>query len=34
MGFEVGEKITHLVKYATKKSMPLIIMCSSGGVCM
>ncbi len=23
MGFEVGEKITRLVKYATKKSMPL-----------
>jgi len=34
MGSVVGEKITRLVEYATKKSMPLIIVCSSGGARM
>jgi acetyl-CoA carboxylase carboxyl transferase subunit beta len=34
MASVVGEKITRLVEYATKKSMPLIIVCSSGGACM
>ncbi len=34
MGFVIGEKITHLVEYATKKIMLLIIVCSSGGACL
>lgn len=34
MGSAVGEKITHLIKYAAKKSLPLIIMCASGGARM
>ncbi len=34
MGSVVGEKITRLVKYATKKFVPLIIMCSSGRIRM
>jgi len=34
MGSIVGEKITRLVEYATKKSMPLIIVCSSRGARM
>ncbi|KAH8974316.1 hypothetical protein BDL97_01G095600 [Sphagnum fallax] len=34
MGSVVGEKITRLVEYATKKSMSLIIVCSSRGAHM
>nr|AND48158.1 beta subunit of acetyl-CoA carboxylase carboxytransferase [Flatbergium novo-caledoniae] len=34
MGSVVGEKITRLIEYATKKSMPLILVCSSGGARM
>uniref|UniRef100_A0AAT9USU5 Acetyl-coenzyme A carboxylase carboxyl transferase subunit beta, chloroplastic n=1 Tax=Pallavicinia longispina TaxID=280536 RepID=A0AAT9USU5_9MARC len=34
MGSVVGEKITRLIEYATRKSMPLIIVCSSGGARM
>nr|YP_010989812.1 acetyl-CoA carboxylase subunit beta [Delarbrea paradoxa]WOV68172.1 acetyl-CoA carboxylase subunit beta [Delarbrea paradoxa] len=34
MGSVVGEKITRLVEYATKKSLPLIIVCASGGARM
>nr|YP_008965584.1 Acetyl-CoA carboxylase carboxyltransferase beta subunit [Phelipanche purpurea]CDH98328.1 Acetyl-CoA carboxylase carboxyltransferase beta subunit [Phelipanche purpurea] len=33
MGSIVGEKITYLIKYAAK-SLPLIIMCASGGARM
>ncbi|BBN16688.1 hypothetical protein MPTK1_7g08490 [Marchantia polymorpha subsp. ruderalis] len=34
MGSVVGEKITRLIEYATIASMPLIIVCSSGGARM
>nr|NP_569638.1 acetyl-CoA carboxylase beta subunit [Psilotum nudum]AGC26802.1 acetyl-coenzyme A carboxylase carboxyl transferase subunit beta [Psilotum nudum]BAB84225.1 acetyl-CoA carboxylase subunit [Psilotum nudum] len=34
MGSVVGEKITRLIEYATCKSMPLILVCSSGGARM
>nr|QHN54952.1 acetyl-CoA carboxylase beta subunit [Anchomanes hookeri] len=34
MGSAVGEKITRLVEYATNQSLPLIIVCSSGGARM
>ena len=34
MGSVVGEKITRLIEYATKKYMPLIIVCASGGARM
>nr|YP_010882419.1 acetyl-CoA carboxylase beta subunit [Lonicera elisae]WID87673.1 acetyl-CoA carboxylase beta subunit [Lonicera elisae] len=34
MGSVVGEKITRLVEYATNKSLPLIIVCASGGARM
>nr|YP_009419412.1 acetyl-CoA carboxylase carboxyl transferase beta [Ternstroemia gymnanthera]ASM45805.1 acetyl-CoA carboxylase carboxyl transferase beta [Ternstroemia gymnanthera] len=34
MGSVVGEKITRLVEYATKKFLPLIIVCASGGARM
>jgi acetyl-CoA carboxylase beta subunit len=34
MGSIVGEKITRLLKYATKISIPSIIMCSSKKVHM
>nr|BDZ75650.1 acetyl-CoA carboxylase subunit beta [Timmiella anomala] len=34
MGSVVGEKITRLIEYATEKSMPLILVCSSGGARM
>ncbi len=34
MGQIVGEKITRLVEYATRKSLPLIIFCASGGARM
>nr|YP_009721517.1 acetyl-CoA carboxylase carboxyltransferase beta [Hylomecon japonica]QGN05774.1 acetyl-CoA carboxylase carboxyltransferase beta [Hylomecon japonica] len=34
MGSVVGEKITRLIEYATKKSLPLIIVCASGGARM
>ncbi len=34
MGVAVGEKITQLVEYATRKKMPLILVCSSGGARM
>nr|YP_010313510.1 acetyl-CoA carboxylase subunit beta [Primula palinuri]UNA62544.1 acetyl-CoA carboxylase subunit beta [Primula palinuri] len=34
MGSVVGEKITRLVEYATKKLIPLIIVCASGGARM
>ena len=30
MGYVVGEKITRLIEYAMEKSMPLILVCSSG----
>ena len=30
MGSVVGEKITRLIQYATRKSLPLIICCASG----
>ena len=30
MGFVIGEKITHLIKYATNEFLPLILVCSSG----
>nr|YP_010703759.1 acetyl-CoA carboxylase beta subunit [Bolbitis tonkinensis]WCO86944.1 acetyl-CoA carboxylase beta subunit [Bolbitis tonkinensis] len=31
MGSAVGEKITRLVEYATDKSLPLVLICASGG---
>ena len=34
MGFVVGEKITHLIKYATNEFLPLILVCSSRGARM
>nr|YP_010428172.1 acetyl-CoA carboxylase beta subunit [Hydnora abyssinica]USN93587.1 acetyl-CoA carboxylase beta subunit [Hydnora abyssinica] len=34
MGLVVGEKLTRLIEYATKKSLPLIIICASGGARM
>nr|ANA08897.1 acetyl-CoA carboxylase subunit [Syringa emodi] len=34
MGSVVGEKITRLIEYATKKRIPLIIVCASGGARM
>ena len=34
MGSVVGEKITRLVEYATKKLLPLILVCGSGGARM
>jgi acetyl-CoA carboxylase carboxyl transferase subunit beta len=34
MGSVMGKKITCLVEYATKNSMLLIIVCSSGGIRM
>ena len=30
----MGEKITRLIQYATRKSLPLIICCASGGARM
>ncbi|KAK9080976.1 hypothetical protein Scep_031009 [Stephania cephalantha] len=34
MGSAVGEKLTRLVEYATNRSLPLIIVCASGGARM
>ena len=34
MGSIVGEKITCLIKYATNRVLPLILVCASGGACM
>nr|YP_011004144.1 acetyl-CoA carboxylase carboxyltransferase beta subunit [Crassula volkensii]WPS93407.1 acetyl-CoA carboxylase carboxyltransferase beta subunit [Crassula volkensii] len=34
MGSAVGEKIARLIEYATKKFLPLIIVCASGGARM
>ncbi len=34
MGSVVGEKITRLIEYATRKKLPLIIFCTSGGARM
>nr|QHD46893.1 AccD [Anthoceros agrestis] len=34
MGSVVGEKITRLIEYGTRESMPVIIVCSSGGARM
>nr|QHD45494.1 Acetyl-CoA carboxylase carboxyltransferase beta subunit [Tetraena mongolica]UZU69712.1 acetyl-CoA carboxylase carboxyltransferase beta subunit [Tetraena mongolica]UZU69779.1 acetyl-CoA carboxylase carboxyltransferase beta subunit [Tetraena mongolica]UZU69846.1 acetyl-CoA carboxylase carboxyltransferase beta subunit [Tetraena mongolica]UZU69913.1 acetyl-CoA carboxylase carboxyltransferase beta subunit [Tetraena mongolica] len=34
MGSVVGEKITRLIEYAADKSLPLIIVCASGGARM
>nr|YP_010865601.1 acetyl-CoA carboxylase beta subunit [Sanguinaria canadensis]WGT74522.1 acetyl-CoA carboxylase beta subunit [Sanguinaria canadensis]WGT74599.1 acetyl-CoA carboxylase beta subunit [Sanguinaria canadensis]WGT74692.1 acetyl-CoA carboxylase beta subunit [Sanguinaria canadensis]WGT74777.1 acetyl-CoA carboxylase beta subunit [Sanguinaria canadensis]WGT74862.1 acetyl-CoA carboxylase beta subunit [Sanguinaria canadensis] len=34
MGSVVGEKIARLIEYATNKSLPLIIVCASGGARM
>lgn len=34
MGSVVGEKITRLIEYATKKGLPLILICASGGARM
>ena len=34
MGSVVGEKITRLIEYATNQSLPLILVCSSGGARM
>ncbi|MEF9918323.1 MAG: acetyl-CoA carboxylase carboxyltransferase subunit beta, partial [Eubacterium sp.] len=34
MGSVVGEKITRLIEYATRKRLPLIIFCASGGARM
>nr|BDY11195.1 acetyl-CoA carboxylase subunit beta [Lysimachia rubiginosa] len=34
MGSVVGEKITRLIEYATKKFLPLILVCASGGARM
>eukprot|EP00850_Spirogloea_muscicola_P024240 SM000511S17828 [mRNA] locus=s511:1799:4905:- [translate_table: standard] len=34
MGSVVGEKLTRLIEYATQQSLPLIIVCASGGARM
>lgn len=34
MGAVVGERITRAIEYATKKKMPLVIFCASGGARM
>nr|YP_009113843.1 acetyl-CoA carboxylase beta subunit [Stangeria eriopus]AFR45491.1 acetyl-CoA carboxylase beta subunit [Stangeria eriopus]BAR93387.1 acetyl-CoA carboxylase beta subunit [Stangeria eriopus] len=34
MGSVVGEKITRLIEYATKESLPVIMVCASGGARM
>nr|YP_010165915.1 acetyl-CoA carboxylase carboxyltransferase beta subunit [Pollia japonica]QRV59862.1 acetyl-CoA carboxylase carboxyltransferase beta subunit [Pollia japonica] len=34
MGSVVGEKITRLIEYATNRSLPLVIVCTSGGARM
>nr|YP_010230819.1 acetyl-CoA carboxylase carboxyltransferase beta subunit [Sargentodoxa cuneata]QSV10524.1 acetyl-CoA carboxylase carboxyltransferase beta subunit [Sargentodoxa cuneata] len=34
MGCVVGEKITRLIEYATNRSLPVIIVCASGGARM
>nr|YP_010038127.1 hypothetical protein J6635_pgp083 [Trithuria lanterna]QII42238.1 hypothetical protein [Trithuria lanterna] len=34
MGSVVGEKITRLIEYATNQSLPLVIVCASGGARM
>lgn len=34
MGSVVGEKITRLIEYATDKSLPLVLICASGGARM
>nr|YP_004940606.1 acetyl-CoA carboxylase beta subunit [Neottia nidus-avis]AEJ88705.1 acetyl-CoA carboxylase beta subunit [Neottia nidus-avis] len=34
MGYVVGEKITRLIEYATNRSLPVIIVCASGGARM
>ncbi|KAJ8423293.1 LOW QUALITY PROTEIN: hypothetical protein Cgig2_031125 [Carnegiea gigantea] len=34
MGSVVGEKITRLIEYATKKFLPVILVCASGGARM
>ncbi|KAF6138374.1 hypothetical protein GIB67_037664 [Kingdonia uniflora] len=34
MGSVVGEKITRLIEYATNESLPVIIVCASGGARM
>nr|WRY72255.1 acetyl-CoA carboxylase carboxyltransferase beta subunit [Sclerocactus unguispinus] len=34
MGSVVGEKITRLIEYATKKGLPVILVCASGGARM
>lgn len=34
MGSVVGEKITRLVEYATNRSLPVVIVCASGGARM
>ena len=34
MGAVVGDKLTFLIEYATKKELPLIIFCASGGARM
>nr|BBB44446.1 acetyl-CoA carboxylase beta subunit [Lepidothamnus intermedius]BBF90936.1 acetyl-CoA carboxylase beta subunit [Lepidothamnus intermedius] len=34
MGSVVGEKLTRLIEYATKESLPLITVCASGGARM
>jgi len=34
MGSAVGEKITRLIEYAAKNSLPLILVCASGGARM
>nr|YP_010471647.1 acetyl-CoA carboxylase carboxyltransferase beta subunit [Didymoplexis pallens]UVG41003.1 acetyl-CoA carboxylase carboxyltransferase beta subunit [Didymoplexis pallens] len=34
MGSVVGERITRLIEYATNQSLPIIIMCASGGARM
>ncbi|CAN4075977.1 unnamed protein product [Withania somnifera] len=31
MGSVVGEKITHLIEHAANQTLPLIIVCASGG---
>lgn len=34
MGVAVGEKLTQLVEYATRKKLPLVLVCASGGARM
>lgn len=34
MGSVVGKKITYLIKYATNRFLPVVIVCASGGACM